>query len=144
MNRAEKAKEYLDKRLEDLKDFKDLMGAKPAFFDSVIHFKNTVIPDLRKFKIFAADDIDDVKELENILARIEPHRSQGGASPYVYETGVWPDYGAAQAQIYKLISIATTIKVPLRLKFWDLVSSKTFVIAFVVAMIVFTLQLVCR
>jgi len=116
------------------------MGAKPAFFDSIIHFKNTVIPDLGKFKIF---DANDIKELENILARIEPHRSQGGASPNVYESGTWPDYGAAQAQIYKLISFAATAKVPFKLKLVDFISSNALMIAVIAVFLSFMLNVVC-
>lgn len=141
MNRADKAKQYLDGRLEDLKDFKDLMGAKPAFFDSIIHFKNTVIPDLRKFKIFAAGDID---KLEQILADIEPHRTEGGPSPKVHEIGVWPDYGAAQAEIYKLISIAATAKVPFKLKLVDFISSNALIIAVVAVFLSFMFDVLCR
>lgn len=141
MNRAEKAKEYLHRRLADLKDFKGLWQAKPAFFDSIIHFKNTVIPDLRKFKIFEADDIEKLKE---VLEAIEPHKSEGGPSRKVHEIGVWPDYGAAQAQIYKLISIATTVKVPLRLRLLDFLSSNALIIAVIAVFLSFTLNVVCR
>jgi VIT1/CCC1 family predicted Fe2+/Mn2+ transporter len=118
MNRAQNTKKYLNERLRDLKDFASLERAKEEFFDSVRHFRSTIIQDLNKFRTL---DSTDIKEFDDILLSIEKHRGQGGPNSPVYWNGTMPDYGKAQSKIYELIAKATNARVPIATKIIDLV-----------------------
>ncbi|MCP4633701.1 MAG: hypothetical protein GY855_12300 [candidate division Zixibacteria bacterium] len=132
MNRAEKTKKYLEERLRDFQGFEQLRNTKTEFFDSVVHFKTSIIGELRKFKTIDENDIIDIEQRLNSL---EKHRSQGGAGTQVYWNGTNPDYASVQTKIYELIALASNTKVPIFIIIWDLTKEAIFTPVFMGSLI---------
>ncbi len=81
--------------------------SKTAFFDAVIAFKESIIADLKKFRII---DLKEIEKLEVSLGEIERCRGKGGDYNKVYHY-TWIHFGNAQKQIVELISLTSKIKV---------------------------------
>jgi hypothetical protein len=136
MNRAKEAQEYLTDRLRQFVGFNNMANSKIAFFESIVQFKETIIPGLRKYNIFNEIDIEN---LILALDEMNKYKGKGGNDQNVYHS-TWIAYGEVQSQLSRLIKIAEITKVPLKYKIQDIICSKAFIITVIGVFLAVLLQ----
>ncbi len=90
-----------------------------SFFNTIILFKNSIITDLRKFKIFTKKDI---KDLEISLENIEKYRTKGGSDYRVY-ISTWIQFGKIYSKIAVLINFLSGYKIPFKMRIIDFIKA---------------------
>lgn len=108
MDRIEKVIEYLDDSIAHFMTLENLRDAKDGYFDSVVNFKKSIIPQLRKFNIFGENEIAD---LEKSLDELLLNKNKGGNNQNVYHS-TWPKHGIVVAKLSELKATAFEIRLP--------------------------------
>lgn len=138
MTRADEARKYLSERMAHFVGFKNMADSKLSFFDSIISFKNTIIPGLKKYRIFQENDI---AELDRLLSEMEKDRNKGGGDQRVYLAS-WIGFGKIQTKINELISFTTNASIPWRYNVKDFLFSRNFMIPFICVLLAAIIQLI--
>lgn len=116
MNRAGRTKQYLREKLEDFARL-DQLKTKDAFFDAVKDFRQNVVDFLRSVRI-----VEPVKlsELDDALAQVETHRSQGGSGRYdIYWQGTRLHFDKVLLKLSNLMLSMDTARIPVPIRVWD-------------------------
>jgi len=133
MNRKEKAIEYLNNSIAQILDFKKLENAKIAFFGSIEHSKNSIIPALQKFNIFSDEELNSLRIcFDDILL----NKNKGGDDLQVYHS-TWPKHGMVVNKLTELKNIAEKKELSLYEKLIDSLrfSKRELIIGIVIAAI---------
>jgi hypothetical protein len=138
MNRADKARNYLSERLTQFNNLSNLANSKNSFFDSIIHFRKTIIIGLTKFKIFGQNDID---ELDRLLSGMEMYRGKGGPDPKVYPSS-WDGYGKIHSKISELIAFTERVQIPWYYILKDFLCSRALLIPIIAVLVAAIIQLI--
>lgn len=112
MNRAEKTKEYLREKREYFPRLDDVK-TKDAFFDAVKDFRQNVVAFLGSTRIVEPAKLS---ELDDALAQVETHRSQGGSGIY---QGTRLDFDEVLLKLGNLMLSMETARIPVRIRVWD-------------------------
>jgi len=116
MNRATRTKEYLREKLEDFARL-DQLKTKDTFFDAVKDFRQNVVAFLGRTRIVEAAKLS---ELDDALAKVETHRSQGGPGHYdIYWQGTRKDFDKVLLKLGNLMLSMDTAGIPVGIRIWD-------------------------
>jgi len=140
MNRAQKTYEYLLGQSSRLIGAEALRDDKQAFFNTIQHLRNEIIPSLRESKLVSVDDID---SLDSTMTGIDRHRTKSGGTPNkVYWNGVRPDFYACVEKINDIVTKLSLTRVPIRIKITDFVKCHWLAVATLLVCVI-TLFLAC-
>ena len=129
MDRIINAIDYIDESIVRFSEFEKLEHAKNAYFENVLHFKNSIVYELSRLAVFSGEQLTPLIEcLDEVLLK----KNKGGNNQEVY-AATWPKHGMVIAKLTELRTVALNIKLSLVEKIIDFIlfSKRELIIAII-------------